>query len=90
MDRSDTGTAEQEAGRCLAEGVAALTGESVERRHEVLMEWAEDEIGLSREYAEQVYALAGEEELEPVYGFLLVRCGVGIRELEPPEPDADE
>lgn len=80
----------QEARRCLAEGVASLTGSALERRHEALMEWAEVELGLPREYAEQVYALAEEEELEPVFGFLLVRCGIGVRELESPDPDADE
>lgn len=78
------------AGRCLEEGVASLTGSAMERRHEALMEWAEGELGLPREFAEQIYALAEEEELEPVYGFLLVRCGIGVRELEPPDPDGEE
>jgi hypothetical protein len=84
------GAAEQSARACLEEGVAGLTGSALERRHESLMEWAETDLGLPREYAEQVYALAEEEELLPVYGFLVVRCGVGVRELEPPEQDADE
>lgn len=78
------------ARRCLEGGVASLTGDAVERRHEALMEWAEAELGLDREYAEQIYALAGEEELEPIYAFLLVRCGIGVRELEEPAQDGDD
>ncbi|CAN5782628.1 hypothetical protein BH23GEM9_BH23GEM9_28420 [soil metagenome] len=82
---------EVEAARqCVRDSVAGLSAEGVERRHEWLMEWAETEIGLERDYAEQVYALAEECELEPVYGFLLVRCNVGVRELEAPDQDADE
>lgn len=76
--------------RCLQDGLAAAGAAGVERRHEALMEWAEGELDLPREYAEQVYALAEEEELEPIYAFHLVRCGIGVRELEPPEQDADE
>jgi hypothetical protein len=83
-------TGPEQALRCLVEAVAGLTGGAAERRHELLMEWAEHELALEREYAEQVYALAEEEDLEPVYGFLLVRCGVGVIALEPPEQDADE
>jgi len=79
-----------EAGRCLAERLAALTGEAVERRHEDLMEWAEAELGLDRGYAENIYALAEEEKLLPVHGLVLVHCGVGVQELEEPEQDADE
>lgn len=75
---------------CLADAVAGLTGASVERRHEELMEWAEVELGLERGYAEQVWALAEEEKLLPIYGFLLIRCGVGVRELETPEQDETE
>lgn len=78
------------AGECLRREVAALTGATVERRHEQLMEWAEAEAGLERARAEQIYALAEEEELEPVYAFRLVRCGIGVQELEPPEPDGDD
>jgi hypothetical protein len=89
MDTSEGG-APAEARRCLEDGVAGLTGEAVERRHEALMEWAEAELSLDRSYAEQVYALAGEEELEPIYAFLLVGCGIGVRELEEPAQDGDE
>jgi hypothetical protein len=77
-------------GGCLLEAVATLTGEAEERRHEALMEWAEHELALEREYAEQVYALADEEDLEPVYGFLLVHCGIGVIALAPPTQDTDE
>jgi hypothetical protein len=82
---------EEAAQRCLRDGAGALTGDAAtERRHEALMEWAEGELGLDRGWAEDVYALAEEVELEPVYAFLLVRCGVGVTELEPPEQDPDE
>jgi hypothetical protein len=78
------------AGRCLAEGLAQLSDDGVERRHEALMEWAEGELQLEREFAEQVYTLAEEEDLEPIYAFHLIRCGVGVIELEVPEQDADD
>jgi hypothetical protein len=75
---------------CLQEAISRLTGGAAERRHEPLMEWAVLDLGLERDYAEQVYAVAEEEELEPVYALLLVRCGLGVLELEAPEPDAAE
>lgn len=75
------------AAECLRQGIAGIG--AMERRHESLMGWAAD-MGLDREYAEQVYALAEESGLEPVYAFVLVRCGVGVQELEPPEQDADD
>jgi hypothetical protein len=79
------------ARECLRGAVARLTGAVSERRHEPLLEWAVAEVGLERGYAEQVYALAEEVELEPVYAFLLVRCGLGVIELEaPPEEGEDE
>jgi hypothetical protein len=80
---------EQAARRCLEEKVAGLTGSALERRHEGLMEWSEADLGLDREYAEQVYALAEEENLLPVYGLILVSCGMGVRELEEPEEDEE-
>ncbi|MEX1182303.1 MAG: hypothetical protein WEF86_03650 [Gemmatimonadota bacterium] len=83
-------TMPEDAGECLARSVAGLTGAAVERRHEALMEWAETELQLDRGYAEQVYTLAEEEELEPVYGFLLIRCGIGVTELEPPDGRDEE
>lgn len=82
--------AEDAAGDCLRRSVARLTGEAVERRQESLMELAETELGLGRAYAEQVYALAEEEQLEPIYAFQLIRCGIGVRELTPPEQDLEE
>ena len=85
-----TGDTDAGAGERLIRAVASLTGEPHERRHEALMEWAETELKLDREYAEQIYALAEEEELEPVYAFHLVRSGLGVRELEEPEQDMDE
>jgi len=54
------------------------------------MEWAESELSLERDYAEQVYTLAEEAHLEPVYAFHLVRAGIGVRELETPEQDMEE
>jgi hypothetical protein len=90
MERSTT-TDDAAAQRCFRDGVSALTGDAVsERRHEALMEWAEGELGLARAWAESVYALAEEVELEPVYALLLVRCGVGVRELQAPEQDPGE
>jgi hypothetical protein len=84
-------TSEEARRRCLVDRIAALTGDAaVERRHEELMEWAESELDLNRGYAEQVYALAEEEELLPVHALLLVHCGIGVQELEAPEQDADE
>lgn len=85
-----TGSTEAASREQLIRAVASLTGAPHERRHEALMEWAESDLGLDREYAEQIYALAEEEELEPVYAFHLVRSGMGVRELEEPEQDMEE
>lgn len=74
----------------LAELVVGITGDPLERRHEALMEQAEQELGLEREYAEAVYAIAQQESLAPVYAFLLLETGLGVRELEEPEPDMEE
>jgi hypothetical protein len=92
METDDTtrGGAESAAREQLIRDMASLTGAPHERRHEALMEWAETDLGLSREYAEQIYALAEEEDLEPVHAFQLVRSGIGVRELEEPEQDMDE
>lgn len=81
---------EARARATLVASVSALTGEALERRHEALMEWADTELGLERAYAEQVYALAEQEDLEPVLAFELVRSGLGVRELEAPEQDMGE
>lgn len=85
-----TGGAEAAAREQLIRDVVSLTGEAHERRHEALMEWAGGDLGLDRAYAEQIYALAEEEELEPVHAFQLIRSGLGVRELEPPEQDTDD
>jgi hypothetical protein len=77
-------------GDCLERAVRARGADGVERRHEALMEAAVTELGLERADAEQIYALAEEEQLEPIYAFQLVRCGVGVRELERPSQDARE
>jgi hypothetical protein len=77
------------ARECLRVRVAGLTGSVAERRHEPLLEWAVAEVGLERGYAEKVYALAEEVELEPVYAFLLVQCGLGVAELEAPQEEED-
>jgi hypothetical protein len=87
VERGTRGAGEA-ARECLRQGVAALA--ATERRHESLMAWAESTLGLTREHAEQVYALAEESGLEPVYAFLLIRCGIGVQELEAPAQDADE
>jgi hypothetical protein len=89
MDDADDAAANAAAGECLTTRVAALRGGAAERRHEELMEWAED-LGLERAHAEQIHTLAEEENLLPVYALLLVNCGIGVRELEPPEQDTDE
>jgi hypothetical protein len=78
------------AGDCLEEAVRARSANGVERRHEALMESAVTELGLDRADAEQIYALAEEEQLEPIFAFQLIRCGVGVRELERPSQDAAE
>jgi hypothetical protein len=91
MTRGGPGTVAA-AQQCLRDAVAGLTGSAAERRHEPLLEWAVEEVGLERGYAEQLYALSEEVGLEPVYGFLLVRCGLGVVELERPEaePEAED
>lgn len=84
-----TGEAERAAREQLARDVEAVTGAPHERRHDELMEWAEAGLGLDRGYAEQIYALAEEEDLEPIYALHVVSSGVGVRELEKPEQDTD-
>jgi hypothetical protein len=81
---------EQDTNDCLERAVRAHGGAGVERRHEALLDTAVHELGLDRAHAEQIYALAEEEQLEPILAFQLVRCGVGVLELERPSPDAHE
>jgi hypothetical protein len=74
---------------CLEQAVSQLSDDGTERRHDALMQLATD-LGLERGTAEQIYALSLEEKLEPVYAFELVRCGVGVQDLEPVEQDEDD
>lgn len=67
---------------CLVRAFGSVSADGPERRHEALMRWATEELGLERSVAESVYALAEAETLEPWYAFQLVRCGVGVLELE--------
>jgi len=69
---------------CLERAVRERCADGVERRHEAVIEVAVAELGLELAQAEQIYALAEEEQLEPVFAFQLIRCGVGVRELERP------
>ena len=69
--------------------MASSLGDVPERRHETLMEWAE-RWGLDRVEAEEVYALAEEEGLEPELALKLAASGVGAVELEPVSRDPAE
>lgn len=89
MDMTGQDGTEAGAG-ALLRGLGGLNAADVERRHEVLIEWAERDLALTREYAEEIYALAEEEDLEPLYALHLVGAGIGVRELEAPEQDMDE
>lgn len=90
IDGQGTERSEANAREQLTRAVSSLTGAPHERRHEALMEWAESDLNLDREYAEQIYALAEEEDLEPIYAFHLVHSGLGVRELEEPDQDMEE
>ena len=90
IDSRGTESSEAAAREQLTRAVASLTGAPHERRHEALMEWAETDLGLPRAYAEQIYKLSEEEELEPVYALHLVHSGLGVRELEAPDQDMEE
>lgn len=58
----------------------------VSRRREDLVERAET-AGLSREDADRMYDVAEQEGVDPAAAFELVLCGVGVRELAPPNAD---
>lgn len=78
---------EQRGLGALRQGVTEVEARGgPERRHETLMERAESR-GMDRREAEEVYALALEEGLEPELGLLLAASGVGARELERIERD---
>ncbi len=83
---------------CLRARARLIAAEATSlRRHEELLDWAVEELGLARPFAEQIYEIAIEEDVEPAYVFELVRCGVGISEqvagrsdapsLQPSPPD---
>lgn len=61
----------------------------ISRRREELIERAAT-AGYSREYADLIYDVATEEDLDPVIAFEVVRAGVGVRELADPLPDEGE
>ena len=86
---SDDGMGKQAGRDCLMRSIGALKDDGVERRHESVMAFAEGELGLERAYAEQIYLLADEEQLEPIYAFQLIRCGIGVRDLVKPERDTE-
>jgi hypothetical protein len=75
------GTAE-----CLIGKARSLQKDASRRRLE-LVEREVEEGRVARELAEEVYDLAREEGLDPLFAFALVECGVAIV-IEPDEPDA--
>ncbi len=80
---------QERAARFRVEMHEAERASGVARRHEELIGRATDDEVLSIEEAEQVYALAEEESVEPAYGLALVRSGFLVQELAPPEPPAE-
>lgn len=56
------------------------------RRREEVVERATTDGALQRDFAEEVYDLAAEEAVDPLYALALVRSGYVVRELVPPEP----
>lgn len=80
QDRADAFRREIQA----ADGAA----DAARRRVEVV-EQATADGRLSREFAEEVYDLAGEESVDPSYALALVRSGFVVRELAEPEPNGE-
>lgn len=76
----------ERAERFRAEAVEAAHAAGVARRHEEQIAHATEDGVLSIEDAEQAYALAEQESLEPAYALALVRSGYLVRELVPPDP----
>jgi hypothetical protein len=60
-----------------------------ERRRQELLEQATSDGTLDRALAEQVYDLGLEESIEPAYALALIRSGLLVRELVPPERAQD-
>jgi hypothetical protein len=68
---------------CLLRGAADhVHGEPQERRRNALIERAIERDGLPRDFAELIHDTAEEEGLEPAFAFELVRCRVGVVELD--------
>lgn len=72
--------------RSIEEAEAA----GVHGRHEELIDRAVERDGLSRELAEQVYALSEEESVPPAYGLALVASRIGVVEYTEPETHDDD
>lgn len=71
--------ARPQGAECLEDRARQIAAEAaLLRRHEELLSWAVEELGLERAFAEMVYEIAQEEEVEPAYAFEFVRCRVGI------------
>jgi hypothetical protein len=67
---------------CLLDGARRIErADGRERRREALLERAAGD-GIDREFAELVYEMAQQEGVEPAFAFELVRCGVGVLDLE--------
>lgn len=79
-----------EAGKgveCLIDRAAQVEDEAMRhRRRNELVEEAE-EAGIPHTFAEEVYDVARQEGVEPAFAFELVRCRVGVRELEDDEAE---
>jgi hypothetical protein len=75
-------------GQCLIDRAQALQEEATHRRAELV----EREVGggLDRAVAEEVYDLAREEGLDPLFAFALAECGVAVRVDPAGEPDAPQ
>ncbi|MGH7476238.1 MAG: hypothetical protein ACRELD_08105 [Longimicrobiales bacterium] len=71
---------------CLRQRASVLARETpLPRRHNEIVPWAVDELGISGEFAVLAYDIARQEGLEPALLFELVRCGVAIREADTPD-----
>ena len=66
---------------CLKRRARQIEAEAaVLRRHDELIEWAVEELGLERRFAETVYEVARQESVDPAIAFELIRCNVGVRD----------
>jgi hypothetical protein len=78
------------SGEELVGRARAIEAAGVQRRHEELMSIAVEEDGIDAVLAEQVHALALEENLAPAYALALVATGIGVEELVAPESGDDD